>query len=143
MTRYLMALLGRAPYLIGLAFGVSACRRDFCCEAIRPLAVVYGTVRDTAGRSVGGVQITADALQDSCSSNKQIGWTQGTMFTDAFGNYRTILWSSVLPGPACPRITAHPSPGSPWRDTTVNGALVNFRSGYSSDSVRVDVVLPP
>lgn len=114
------------------------------CDICTTSAIVYGTVRDTAGAPIAGAIITVNAWRDSCTAGLAVGGTNVSPMSNAAGAYRDAPFSPSGPFQGCLRVSVHAPQGALWRDTTVSGALVNFRADYPPgphDSVQVDVVV--
>ena len=130
--------------LITLALVAASCSNEFQgCDICTTSAIIYGVVRDTAGKPVSGIRISAAASHDSCSSFFA-GDSNGLIVSDTAGRYRGQVLSLYGPFHACLSVTTHAPSGSLWRDTTTTGAVVDFRADFPAgphDSVRVDIVL--
>lgn len=114
------------------------------CDICTTSAIVYGTVRDTAGAPIAGAIITVNAWRDSCTAAPALGRTNVSPKSDSAGTYRDAPYSGLAPFQACLRVSVHAPPGALWRDTSVTGATVRFRADQPPgphDSVQVDVVV--
>lgn len=113
------------------------------CDICTTSAIFYGVVQDTAGTPVTGVRVTAVASKDSCNTFSA-GSSNIATASDMAGRYRSQVISLYGPFTACLQVTTHAPSGSPWRDTTATGAVVDFHADFPAgphDSVRVDLVL--
>jgi hypothetical protein len=145
MTANPLSLTTYSSVLVLAALAAFACATEpQGCDICTTSAIVYGSVRDTAGRPVSGAPVTADVFRDSCANGNPAGASNGPIVTDPSGNYRGQVLSLSGPFHACLRVAAHAPTGSPWRDTTASGAGIDFRADFPvgpHDSVRVDLVL--
>lgn len=126
MTRCLTTLISPVSYLLVAVLASSACRRQ-CCEATTTAALVYGTVRDTTGTPVPGTLVAAEALTDSCVAKLKESFGSNSVFTNALGDYRAMMFAGPTVLAPCVRVLAHAPPNSRWRDTLILGASVEFR----------------
>ena len=132
--------------LLSIAGLVGCSTEPTGCDVCTTSAVVYGHVLDTASYPVPHTLIFVNAYRDSCGAGK-IVVTNASAITDTSGRYRALLKTPIAPFNACLALSATPPDVIPWGDTTISGALVEFRSDFRSeeprDSVRVDLHLPP
>jgi|SRR5919108_3750894 hypothetical protein len=145
MCLFLLSPPRFSPVLVIAALAAIGCSTEPAgCDICTTSAILYGSVRDTAGQPIAGASITASAFKDSCTNSLPAGSTNTSPITDALGNYRGQMLSLYGPFHACLQVTAHAPTGSPWRDTTGSGKVIDFRSDFPvgpHDSVRVDLVL--
>ena len=130
-----------------LVIGAGACTRDpFMCDPCFSSAIAYGSVVDAAGVPIdAGTPIRLRAYADTCSG-LAIGGEQGS--TREGGAFRIRMSSRRNTQFArCVRFIINPDlePGI-RRDSVDFNTMVEFRAelpGVETDSVRLDVVLPP
>lgn len=114
------------------------------CDICTTSAIVFGTVRSASGTPVPGARVSVEARETSCRGT-QIGGEDA--IADTSGAYRVRLRSPEAPTAVCLVVTGVPPTSSGMMSGSDTGHVVRMQPDYgrdeSTDSVRVDLTLPP
>lgn len=115
-----------------------ACSGDSTGSPPPEEAVVYGRVTNPDGAGVAGAVVRVEQGPAGCQP--WVDYRNGT--TGANGAYRmTVFNDGSIGGNACRRVFALAPEGSGLRGSDTIPLTVQFRSGSTLDSARVDLVL--